>query len=268
MADSNDPRQDDRIEDLLGQLQGIFGRLSKTEQEEAEKKVDPKESASALPHDPLSEAPPPAPTPAMPVHDPFEPPPVAIEPEPAPPPPPPPPPPPIPEPEPEPVPEPVATAPVAPPEPPSLAPVPQASAYESSIPLTQGDNSILHTAIFYPQGRETEAKGLATKIETMTPRFTKISFRLRVAVFEAFEAKADWRDQVLQKTTEAGARAVFVIVNSGIDEARRKAMATDLEPRGIYFQEVPILSVEKKAFYMDLLLGIVFFFDSLKSSNG
>ncbi len=45
---------------------------------------------------------------------------------------------------------------------------------------------------------------------------------------------------------------------------KRKSVAADLEGRNIYFQEVTLASIEKKAFYTDILLGLVFFFDSRK----
>lgn len=289
MADK-DPKHDDRIEDLLGQLQGIFGRLSKTEQEEANQKVDVAPSAppSAPPPSPAPEAvPPPTPgalpepiteTPSVPLdanHPPLpdpmastiedkqaptEPAAPAAPPE---------------------VTPPVEQAPVVP-EPaapespqPSTAPAPEpaapsaaaTSAFESSVPYTPGDASVLLTAVFFPNGREGEAKALASKIETMAPKFTKVSFRLRVAHFQSYDPKSDWKDSVATQTQQAGARAVFVVVTSALDDARRRGLAAELEPKGIYFQEVPLMSVEKKAFYMDLLLGIVFFFDSLKGGG-
>ena len=55
------------------------------------------------------------------------------------------------------------------------------------------------------------------------------------------------------------------IVERPIEEVRRKTIIASLEPRGIYVHEVPALAIEKKAFYTDLLLGMVFFYDSLKS---
>lgn len=253
MADPKDPKQDDHIEDLLGQLQGIFGRLSKSEQEEADQKED-------VPPPAPVRATTPAPPPIVdPIPEPITPPIPAIEPEPepvipvvdmAPPPPPPPPPP-------EPVPEP---PPVATPEPAAST----ASNYQSTIEPASADAGLLNTAIFFPQGRETEGKTLAGKIETMTPKFAKVAFKLRVGHFAEFDPKSDWKESVLAQTLKSGSRALFIVMNSPLDDARRKAIIAELEPRGIYFQEVPLLSIEKKAFYMDLLLGIVFFFDSLK----
>src|SRR5690348_337862 len=40
MSDSKDPHGDERIEELLGQLQGIFGRLSRSEEEESGQKLN------------------------------------------------------------------------------------------------------------------------------------------------------------------------------------------------------------------------------------
>ena len=49
-----------------------------------------------------------------------------------------------------------------------------------------------------------------------------------------------------------------------LEDPRRKTIAAELEERNIYFQEVMLGSIEKKAFYTDILLGLVFFFDSRK----
>src|SRR5438128_1423412 len=59
---SKNPQDDEHIEDLLSQLQGIFGRLSKTEAEESGQKVDVKpDAAPVVAPAPVAEPPAPAP---------------------------------------------------------------------------------------------------------------------------------------------------------------------------------------------------------------
>lgn len=117
-------------------------------------------------------------------------------------------------------------------------------------------------------GRETEAKALAQKLETMTPKFTKVAFRLRVGVFLPFDPKSEWKDNLVAQAQGNALQTVFLLTERPLEEARRKAIVGELEALGIYFQEVPVASVEKKAFYTDILLGLVFFFDSRKPSGG
>jgi hypothetical protein len=123
---------------------------------------------------------------------------------------------------------------------------------------------IVPTAVYFPSGRDAEAKSLAQKLETMTPKFTKVAFRLRVCVFMAYDPKSDWKEAILTKAAEAHFRTVFVAMDRALDDAKKKAITGELEGRDIYFQEVPFNSIEKKAFYTDVLLGLVFFFDSRK----
>src|SRR5688572_8312332 len=128
-----DPQKDDHIEELLGKLQGIFGKLSHSEEEESKLKVEipatpppPKEPAKELTP---QEAPPAKPAPAA-------------------------------------MPSPAAT------------PSPSgAGAYESTVPVEDTERMIVPTAVYFPPGREGEARSLAQKLETMTPRFTKVAFR-------------------------------------------------------------------------------------------
>jgi len=239
-----DPQNDDHIEELLGKLQGIFGKLSHSEEEEAKQKIEiptpaPKEpeakiTPSAMPSTAASK--PAAPTPLN----------FYTEPEPT---------------------------PAATPEPPaSAAPVPSASvqgpsetsAYESTVPSQDAEKIIVPTALFFPPGRETEAKSLAQKLETMTPKFTKVAFRLRVGVFLPYDPKSDWKEIILTKARESHFQAVFVVMDRPMEDGKRKSVAAELEGQNIYFQEVTIASIEKKAFYTDILLGLVFFFDSRK----
>jgi len=49
-----------------------------------------------------------------------------------------------------------------------------------------------------------------------------------------------------------------------LEDGKRKMIAGELESKNIYFQEVTLAVIEKKAFYTDVLLGLVFFFDSRK----
>src|SRR5579872_267695 len=161
MSEAKDPRGDDHIEELLSQLQGIFGKLSRSEEEESQAKVDPPasepppqaaSSETVTPAPPVPDAPLPpatvrdsAPTPAAEV--PAPPPPVEI-------------------------PSPPVESPAAePPHPPADL---------SSLPM-EADKSAVYSLIFYPPNRENEAKTLMEKVETMTPRFTKVAFQIKVA---------------------------------------------------------------------------------------
>jgi hypothetical protein len=287
MSDDKDPQGDDHIEELLGQLQGIFGKLSHSEEEESQTKIDPPKAAPVV-------AAPPVPEPAPPrvfVPDPS---PIPV-------------PPPLPEPEPAPLPEPFfipmkvvelsvipepapaipepapmipePPAPVAPPLPAAVEPAPVDPVFQAppEVPAPEpvppaftipadADKSAVFALIFYPLHREAEANRLTEKMETMTPKFTKVEFRIKVAASLPYDPKGELAETVLPRVT-AGISAVVVIIDRALDDARRKKLTGNLESRGIYFQEVPFTSVDKKAFYTDLLLGMVFFFDSLKSSS-
>ena len=45
------------------------------------------------------------------------------------------------------------------------------------------DASTIGCAIYYPLMREKEAKILAQKIETMTPKFTKLAFKIKSRIY-------------------------------------------------------------------------------------
>ena len=248
-----DPQKDEHIEELLSKLQGIFGKLSHSE-EEPERKIEvpvpapqeaePKESAPPSPPVPAPAKPEPpaplnlyeAPAPATP----------------------------------EPAPAPAAAQESTPPPTavPAAAPAPlPAAAYETTVPLEDPEKVIVPAAVYYPPGKETEARSLAQKLETMTPRFTKVAFRLRVGVFLPYDPKSDWKDTIVAKAGEARFQAVFVMIDRPLDDSRRKLIVGELEGKGVYFQEVLAPSIEKKAFYTDVLLGLVFFFDSRKPAK-
>jgi len=246
-----DPQKDEHIEELLSKLQGIFGKLSHSE-EEPERKIEvslpaPREPAQKESAPPETPAPPPAPSkpePPQPLNF-FEPPGA----------------------------EPLASPPATPPEPaPASAPEPAAVpsapspayAYETTVPLEDPEKVIVPAAVYYVPGKESEAKSLAQKLETMTPKFTKVAFRLRVGVFLPYDPKSEWKEAIIAKAGEAKFQAVFVIIDRPFDDSRRKLIAGDLEARGVYFQDVLPPSIEKKAYYTDVLLGLVFFFDSRK----
>jgi len=249
MPESQKP-DDERIEELLSQLQGIFGKLSQTEEEESQKKEDIPRSGQPAPPAPLEPSAPEAPqlppvaeTPIIPMN-------------------------PI---------EPAAEQTPAPEAPPVTVPmyVPPALGEHGQAPInpdTPGtpplfDASQTPTAIFYPAGREAEARMLANRLETLTPRFTKITFALKVLCTAEYDPKAEWKGIVIQRAKEESIRALFVIVERPLDETRRKALAPTFDELQIYFQEVPFVSIEKRAFYTDLLLGMVFFFESLKAKG-
>ena len=247
---------DEHIEDLLSQLQGIFGRLSTSEEEESKGKLDVQAAPLAAP------APAPEPEPRAPVPDPTV------------------------------VPEPPATTdplpPLAPAEPaqevvPVGAPEPPAPAadaasnappapmivtgsaipFETSVPESS-EATLLQTAVFFPAGREAEARTLAQKLEMITPKFTKISFRLRVHFLQPYDPKSEWKDLLVDQASTGTLHTLFIIVDRALDETRRKPLAAELESKKVYFQDVQAASIEKKAFYTDLLLGLIFFFDTIK----
>ena len=238
-----DPQKDEHIEELLSKLQGIFGKLSHTEEEETKHKPDITYPAPKEPEPVQTPAPakPPEPLmfytePVLPVAPPAMPP--------------------------------ILTPPTAPEAPPAPPPAVTGSTsfgtYESLVPPEDPEKMIVPTAVYFPPGREAEAKSLAMKLETITPRFTKVAFRMRVCVFLPYDPKSEWKDAIIQKSGEAKFRTVFVVMDRPLDDSRRKLIASDLEGMNIYFQEVTLMSIEKKAFYTDILLGLVFFFDSRK----
>jgi hypothetical protein len=248
-----DPHKDEHIEELLSKLQGIFGKLSRSEEEEAKSKI---EVAQPAPKEP--DLGPDASSPTTPVAPgtPVSPPPLSSIPlyqEP---------------------PAPGSTSPALPEETPGLGPAPADGApsvpstiYESIVPLEDPEKLIVPTAVFYVAGRENEAKMLAQKLETMAPKFTKVAFRLRVGTLTPYDPRSDWKETVLSSATDVSLQTAFVLVDRGLEDSRRKQIALELEARNIYFQEVPYSSLEKKAFYTDVLLGLVFFLDSRKPAT-
>src|ERR1700687_2555101 len=219
-----DPQKDEHIEELLSKLQGIFGKLSHSEEEEAKQSI---------------EVPLPAPKDTQKMQDP--PPPPAVPPP----------------------------AQVSPEPPPSKSSAgsgtsPSTGNYESIVPLGDPEKLLVPTAVYFPAGKEVEAKSLAQKLEMMTPKFTKVAFRLRVIVFMSYDPKSDWKDSLAANAAQTHIQTVFVVGERPMEDTKKKGVAAELEGNNIYFQDVPLASIEKKAFYTDILLGLVFFFDSHK----
>lgn len=240
MSDPQDPHGDQRIEELLSQLQGIFSKLSTSEQAESEQKVAPTPGVPQAPA-PAPETPPASIIPEIPT--PTSPSPEApliehlSDPEPTPP-----------------------VSPSAPPPEPSPVAPPPVIATEPAVP---DDDTTIRVAICYPEGSENEVKILAQKLETLSPKFTKVAFKLAVRLATPYKLKTtDWSEDFFQQAHQDKIRAYFFVMQRPLEDAKRKALATTLEKFGIYFQEVPLIAIEKKAFYMDLLLGLVFFFDT------
>ncbi len=243
MPEPNKSSDGEHIEELLSQLKGIFGNLSEAEQEEAKKKITPpampasgsppSQIENPAPAAQVTHPPPLSELPTSPASAeelvPFTP---------------------IPE----------LSEPQAPAE---LAHMPGSDPYTpNEVPVPEGA-SLVPTAIFYPAGRITEAKIVAGKVEKITPKFTKVSVVVNVQSLAPYDLKADLKSVVLPLITSP-IKAVFILTEKSLDDVRRKALVSDLEPRGIYFQDIPVLQIEKKALYMDMLLGMVFFFDSQK----
>ncbi len=226
-----DPQKDEHIEELLSKLQGIFGKLSHSEEEEAKQTIEIPSSASK--ESETKEAPS-APKSATPV-------PINLYSDPQ-----------------------SKEAQAAPSAPTPSGAASTQGAYESLVPTEDPERIIVSTAVYFPHGKESEAKSLALKLETMAPKFTKVAFRLRIVVFLPYDPKGDWKESLFAKAEEAHFQTVFVAVDRLMDDAKKKIIASELEGKNIYLQEVPISSIEKKAFYTDILLGLVFFFDSRK----
>jgi hypothetical protein len=234
----------EHIEELLSQLKGIFGHLSETEQEEARQKITPPSLATPPP---AKETPPPAePPPAeeaiLPEPDVAAPPAADAGPL-------------------DPFPAPAAEA-VVP------APLPPSEGYSpNEISVPEGA-ALIPAAVFYPAGRINEAKAVAEKVERITPKFTKVAIVLNVQALSAYDPKADLKTTIVSQVKDTVIKAVFVLMDKPIEDTRRKLMLAELEPKGIYFQEIPFHQIEKKALYTDMLLGMVFFFDSQKQPPG
>ena len=128
--------------------------------------------------------------------------------------------------------------------------------------------SLIPAAIFYPAGKTNEAKSVVEKVERITPKFTKVAVVLNVQALASYDAKSDLKITVLSRTNARQIKAVFFLVEKPLDDTRRKTLVSELEPKGIYFQEIPLQQIEKKALYTDMLLGMVFFFDSQKPARG
>ena len=241
-----DPQRDEHIEELLSKLQGIFGKLSHSEEEPRQ----PIEVPVPAPKEPELKESPPAPPPAAPKPEPpapvnyYEPPAAPASPPPA-------------------------AAPLASPAAPPVPAAPLTGAtYETTVPTEDPEKIIVPSAVFFPSGKDSDAKTLAQKLETMTPKFTKVAFRLRIGVFLPYDPKSEWKESILAKAAESKFQTVFVLIERTLEDSRRKIIVSELEGRGIYFQDVLASSIEKKALYTDVLLGLVFFFDSRKPSPG
>jgi len=254
-----DPQKDEHIEELLSKLQGIFGKLSHSEEEEARQKIEiPAPSPKEKEPEPKPEPPPPAKPDLPPAPKPSASASFKLYPDSA-----------------------TNTSPsAAKPAPlesmtPHAPPVPVAPQsatastsngdYESMVPTGDPEKLLIPTAVYYPAGKAVEAKSLAQKLEMMTPKFTKVAFRLQVLVFLPYDPKSEWKDLIFAKAEQTPFQTVFVVVDRPLEDAKKKTFTAELEARNIYFQDVPTASIEKKAFYTDVLLGLVFFFDSRKS---
>jgi hypothetical protein len=246
MPESNKKPDGDHIEELLSQLKGIFGQLSDAEQAEAKQKITPPPTAApATP--PTIPKPAPAPIPApLPIDEPLAPQSFGAPPEP----------------------DPVQTIPFnsAPELSEPQAPPPVETGYAPNEITVPEGATLLPSAVFYPAGRDNEARTVVGKVERITPKFTKVAVVINVQALAPYEPKSDLRG--LLPSIGPAIKAVFVLVDKPLDDTRRKAMLGALEPRGIYFQDIPIPQIEKKAIYTDMLLGMVFFFDSQKGSGG
>ncbi|OGR90135.1 MAG: hypothetical protein A2992_08950 [Elusimicrobia bacterium RIFCSPLOWO2_01_FULL_59_12] len=230
MSEPKGKPEGEHIEELLSQLKGIFGHLSETEQAEAKEKITPPPVSHSTP--PPEAAPPAAaPPPEVPQAPPEE------------------------------------GVPLAPLSPPSAPPAEPAAEFTPAEVAIPSGATLTPTAVFYPGGRMNEAKIVTGKVEKITPKFTKVSVVLNVQSLASYDVKADIKTAILSQL-EPQIKAVFILIDKPLDEARRKAIATALEPKGIYFQEIPFHQIEKKALYTDMLLGMVFFFDSQKKTPG
>jgi hypothetical protein len=249
MPDPKSTPDGEHIEELLSQLKGIFGHLSESEQEEARQKITPPNVGSApAAKEPTPAEPPPEPTPGVeePVLPPVEP--FFVTPIDAP----------------APVLEPFPESPAEPAPP----PIPSSDGFIPNEVTVPAGASLIPAAVFYPAGRINEAKMVAEKVERITPKFTKVAIVVNVQVLSAFDPKADLKTTIVSLVKGSGLKAVFVLIDKTLDDIRRKAMLAELEPKGIYFQEIPFHQIEKKALYTDMLLGMVFFFDSQKPPSG
>jgi hypothetical protein len=260
MSEPKKNQDGEHIEELLSQLKGIFGHLSEADQEEAKQKITPppaRELKESVPEPVRPEPSTPAESEAMPMM-----------------------------PEPPPVPEfslpeeasAAASEPVTPIDmelPPieTLGDSPQAADPLPSPPIPGDFNpseitvpqgaALVPTAVFYPVGRIKDAKLVADKVERITPKFTKVSVVINVQALAAFDVKAEVKQVIVaQLKSSPQIKGVLVLIDKPMDDPRRKALVAELEHQGIYFQEIPLHQIEKKALYTDMLLGMVFFFDS------
>src|SRR5258708_34886412 len=143
-----DPQKDDHIEELLGKLQGIFGKLSHSEEEDTKQTIEvsspaPKEPEPKAVSKPASEPEAPSiPTSAAPT-------PLTLYSE-----------------------IPASSDPKAEIPKPAAAPVDSGN-YVSSVTMEDPEKMTVPTAVYYPAGREAEAQSLARKLQNMTPKFDK-----------------------------------------------------------------------------------------------
>jgi hypothetical protein len=245
MGEPNVNPEGDHIEELLAQLKGIFGQLSETEQAEAKRKITPptmprREPAPAPAPRPDAEPAMEAPADPAAFSEPFAP--VEYAPS-------------------------DLNSPEAAPAKPAWSPSAGSNFTPNEIVVPAGA-ALISAAIFYPIGRANEAKILVDRVEKMTPKFTRVTFVVNVQAMASYDPKMELKPVVLANTSDTPIKAVFILADKALDDARRKSIISELEPRGIYFQDIPFTQIEKKALYTDMLLGMVFFYDSQKPTGG
>jgi hypothetical protein len=232
--DAQKSNEDGKVEDLLSELKNIFSRLS-PKSEEPEKEALPAPLPAEQAKAPKAESllpPPKIPVPKQIGET------RALSPAPAP------------------NAAPQGPAPAA--DAPSVAPA-------ANAPATAADpGEIRSVGIAFPYGRESESLALVNKLESLIPKFTKVSFRLAVRFLTPYHPKADITSDLFEEAGRQKVEALFFIVDHSFDEQRRTAIKKRLDPAGIYFHEIPLNYIEKKAFFPDLLLGLIFFFDARK----
>ncbi len=167
---------------------------------------------------------------------------------------------------PEPVPPPSAMPEVSPPppEPPPAVPI---TTPISGIPphitaLLSSEVADIPFLIGYPESMTKEADELQRNLERLEPKFTKMMFHMSGRGSVSYSANHSLVESAFTQLQDMRGGALLVITKHHLSAKSPHFIGEEMAQLGIYFQEVLVDSISKKAFYFDFLLGLVFFLKS------
>jgi len=127
-------------------------------------------------------------------------------------------------------------------------------AYETLVPTEDPERVIVPTAVYFPFGRENEAKSLRETGDHGSQIY-KGAFRLRVIVFMPYDPKSDWEKRPHgQSGTSSFFKRSLLPWSAQWTMRKRKRSLQSLKEIMSIFRKCPSPRL-KKAFYTTILLG-------------